>query len=250
MDFFAVDKETLVVKITEDEAAEILVKNGARRFRKEEIQEILVPEILRLEAEKFDFQPIGYGVHVDVSADEDYGLVLRIHGLNIPNFEEGDGEMMLIADDEPIPDDFLKNSSEEESISSDDEGPVNEEDAIQAQSIRWNSLSYKWLPVPFERMEDVIRFCRHLPVDFISESVLYRMEDRYYLLLKFRPVSEERGEAQYADFRKMTAVISVIEEYVTLPFHEQVSLGLLAEHGWRILKKDAVRFLAEIDRAA
>ena len=219
MEFKALNRETMEVELSVDEIGEMLRQNGWKKFEPEAIPKVLIPAVVQIEEDLVGYKLIDRGADVNVRITDDLRMFLRIHGMDIYDY---DGEDLEKAED----------------------------DSLQQIVRNQNNVFSQGVAIPFSSMDDAITFCHYLPKGRIRESRLYRMKDRYYIFLSLFPVDTMPGELQNAGMRDVAKVVGVIREYMTLPVQTIESIDILAEHGTLLIREDAADLLAGMGQAA
>ena len=219
MEFKALNRETMEVELSADEIGELLRQNGWKKFEPEAIPKVLIPAVVQIEEDLVGYKLIDRGAGVTVRITDDLRMFLRIHGMDIYDY---DGEDLEKAED----------------------------DSLQQIVRNQNNVFSQGVAIPFSSMDDAITFCHYLPKGRIRESRLYRMKDRYYIFLSLFPVDTMPGELQNAGMRDVAKVVGTIREYMTLPVQTMESIDILEEHGILLIRESAVGLLADMDKAA
>ena len=162
MEFKALNRETMEVELSADEIGELLRQNGWKKFEPEAIPKVLIPAVVQIEEDLVGYKLVDSGADVNVRITDDLRMFLRIHGMDIYDY---DGEDLEKAED----------------------------DSLQQIVRNQNNVFSQGVAIPFSSMDDTITFCRYLPKGRIRESRLYRMKDRYYIFLSLFPVDTTAG---------------------------------------------------------
>lgn len=219
MEFRALNKETMEVELSTDEIGELLRQNGWKKFELEAIPKVLIPAVVQIEEDLVGYKLVNKGGDVNVRITDDLRMFLRIHGMDIYDY---DGEDLEKAEEEKL------------------------QQIVRTQ----NNVFAQGVAIPFASMDETITFCRYLPKGRIRESRLYRMKDQYYVFLSLFPVDTIPGELQSAGMKDVAKVVGTIREYMTLPVQTMESVEILEEHGTLLIKEDAANLLAEMVQAA
>ncbi len=219
MEFRALNKETMEVELSTDEIGELLRQNGWKKFELEAIPKVLIPAVVQIEEDLVGYKLVNKGGDVNVRITDDLRMFLRIHGMDIYDY---DGEDLEKAEEENL------------------------QQIVRTQ----NNVFAQGVAIPFASMDETITFCRYLPKGRIRESRLYRMKDQYYVFLSLFPVDTIPGELQSAGMKDVAKVVGTIREYMTLPVQTMESVEILEEHGTLLIKEDAANLLAEMVQAA
>ena len=99
MEFKALNRETMEVELSADEIGELLRQNGWKKFEPEAIPKVLIPAVVQIEEDLVGYKLIDRGAGVTVRITDDLRMFLRIHGMDIYDY---DGEDLEKAEDDSL----------------------------------------------------------------------------------------------------------------------------------------------------
>lgn len=241
MKFTSISNDTMQADLDAGEIVSILAMHGVRQCTNGEVLEILVPIVLDAIHDQLGYELEYDGVNVDVRFNDVGNIRLLIHGVYITDFDEKDkrpdGNTDAAPDAQPESEDAPAEAKPEDREA---------EAAVKAKFRQRNEDFTRGIPLPFDTMDEIVDFCHRVPLKKVQDSQLFRMPDRYYLVLKLLPICEEPGEQQNRDLQEYTRLTLTVQEFVRIPARDNESLDVISEHGRAILKTNAVGFLAGI----